>query len=433
MKKNYQKNATSAMAPVLPEAVSIAMAELAGDVQEGLLAMAVGTGLQVMAAMMNADVEAVCGPKGRHDPGRCAVRHGTGDGSVTLGGRRVPVTRPRVRAVDGTGELPVASYELFSQTEVLGRMAMERMLAGLSTRRYPAGLEPVGQRVERAARSTSKSAVSRRFVAATETALVELLAAPLGELDLVALMIDGVHFGEHLCVVALGIGIDGVKHPLGLAEGSTENTAVVTDLLTGLRDRGLDTSRAIFVGIDGGKALRAAVVRVFDHPVIARCQLHKIRNVADKLPDRLAATVTKRMRQAYHADSALLAEAQLEALAKELERTHPGAAGSLREGLAETLTVLRLGVSPTLARTLRSTNCIESMISIARTHSRNVKNWQNGTMALRWCAAGMIEARGQFRRVNGHLHLPALRTALDAHVAAETVGVIRHDEPVIAA
>jgi putative transposase len=433
VKKNYQKNAASAMAPVLPEAVSIALAELAGDVQEGLLAMAVGTGLQVMAAMMNADVEAVCGPKGKHDPGRGAVRHGTGDGSVTLGGRRVPVTRPRVRAVDGTGELPVASYELFSRTEVLGRMAMQRMLAGLSTRCYPAGLEPVGKRVEESAGSTSKSAVSRRFVAATETALVELLAAPLHELDLVALMIDGVHFGEHLCVVALGIGIDGVKHPLGLVEGSTENTSVVTDLLTGLRDRGLDTTRPIFVGIDGGKALRAAVVRVFDHPVIARCQLHKIRNVADKLPNRLAATVTKRMRQAYHADSALLAEAQLEALAKELERTHPGAAGSLREGLAETLTVLRLGVSPTLARTLRSTNCIESMISIARTHSSNVKNWQNGTMALRWCAAGMIEARGQFRRVNGHLHLPALRAALDAHIAAETVGAIRHDEPVIAA
>jgi putative transposase len=150
---------------------------------------------------------------------------------------------------------------------------------------------------------------------------------------------------EHLCVVALGIGIDGVKHPLGLAEGSTENTSVVTDLLTGLRDRGLDTSRPIFVGIDGGKALRAAVVKVFDHPVIARCQLHKLRNVADKLPDHLASTVTKRMRAAYHAESALAAEAQLEALAKELQRTHPGAAASLREGLAETLTVLRLGVT----------------------------------------------------------------------------------------
>ncbi|HEX7428741.1 MAG TPA: IS256 family transposase [Mycobacterium sp.] len=418
---------------MLPEAVSIAMAELAGDVQEGLLAMAVGTGLQVMAALMNADVEASCGPKGKHDPGRSAVRHGTEAGSVTLGGRRVPVKRPRMRAADGRGELPVPAYELFSRTEVLGRMAMQRMLAGLSTRRYPAGLEPVGKRVEESAGSTSKSAVSRRFVAATETALGELLAAPLGELDLVALLIDGVHFGEHLCVVALGIGIDGVKHPLGLVEGSTENTSVVTDLLTGLRDRGLDTTRPIFVGIDGGKALRAAVVKVFDHPVIGRCQLHKLRNVADKLPEHLAATVTKRMRAAYHAESAILAEAQLEALAKELQRTHPGAAASLREGLTETLTVLRLGVPPTLARTLRSTNSIESMISIARNHSTNVKNWQNGNMALRWCAAGMIEARGQFRRVNGHLHLPALRAALDAHVAAETVGAIRHDDNVIAA
>jgi hypothetical protein len=434
--KNYQKKTPMTSAELrlaLPETVSVAMAEIAENVQDGLLALAVGAGLQVMATMMAEDVSAVCGPKGKHDPARTAVRHGTEAGSVTLGGRRVPIERPRVRASDGSGELPVPAYELFSSTEVLGRMAMERMLGGLSSRRYPVGLEPVGQRVERSARSTSKSAVSRRFVAATETALGELLSADLSGLDLVALMIDGVHFGEHLCVVALGIGIDGVKHPLGLAEGSTENTSVVTDLLTGLRDRGLDTTRPILVGIDGGKALRAAVIRVFDHPVIQRCQLHKLRNVADKLSDHLASTVTKRMRAAYHAESAIVAEAQLEALAKELERTHPGAAASLREGLAETLTVLRLGVSPTLARTLRSTNSIESMISIARNHSMNVKNWQNGTMALRWCAAGMNEASKQFRRVNGHLHLPALRAALDAHVAAQTVGALRHDEPVIAA
>ena len=179
--------------------------------------------------------------------------------------------------------------------------------------------------------------------------------------------------------------------------------------------------------------MRAAVTRVFDHPVIARCQLHKLRNVTDRLPDRLASTVAKRMRAAYRADSALAAQAQLEALAKELDKTHPGAAASLREGLTETLTVLRLGVPPTLARTLRSTNSIESMISIARDHSRNVKNWQSGNMALRWCAAGMAEAGKQFRRVNGHLHLTALRRALNEHVAAETVGTIRHDEPVIAA
>ena len=383
--------------------------------------------------MMDADVAAACGPKGKHDPNRSAVRHGTEKGSVTLGGRRVPVERPRMRAIDGSGELPVPSYELFTSTEVLGRLAMQKMLAGISTRGWQAGLEPVGEQAERAASATSKSAVSRRFVKATETALTELLARPLAELDLVALMLDGVHFGEHVCVVALGIGIDGTKHPLALVEGDTENSTVVTDLLTGLRDRGLDTARPILVVIDGAKALRAAVTRVFDHPVIARCQIHKLRNVADRLPDHLAATVTKRMRQAYHAETALTAQAQLEALARELDRTHPGAAASLREGLAETLTVLRLGVPPTLARTLRSTNSIESMISISRTHARNVKHWQSGNMALRWCAAGMAEAGKQFRRVNGHLHLAALRRALDEHVATETVGAIRHDEPVIAA
>ena len=247
------------------------------------------------------------------------------------------------------------------------------------------------------------------------------------------MMVDGVHFGDHLCVVALGIGIDGTKVPLALVEGSTENTTTVTDLLVGMRERGLDTSKPILVGIDGAKALAAAVKRVFDHPVIQRCQLHQQRNVTDRLPDDLGAVVGKRMRRAYHADTALAASAQLEALARELERTHPGAAGSLREGLEETLTVLRLNVPPSLARTLRSTNAIESMISIARTHSRNVKNWQNGNMALRWCAAGMIEARGQFRRVNGHLHLATLRTALNEHVAAMTVGAVSHDEPVIAA
>ena len=235
---------------------------------------------------------------------------------------------------------------------------------------------------------------------------------------------------HHLCVVPLGIGIDGTKVPLALVEGSTEKTTTVTDLLVGMRERGLDPSTPILVGIDGGKALHAGIMAVFDHPVIQRCQAHKCRNVANRLPDDLAKTVTKKMRAAYQAPSAIIAEAQLEALARELEHTHPGAAGSLREGLAETLTVLRLGVPPTLARTLRSTNCIESMISICRNHSTNVKNCQSGDMALRWCAAGLVEAGKQFRRVNGHLHLPVLRAALQRHVAEQTVGAKRHDETV---
>ena len=247
-------------------------------------------------------------------------------------------------------------------------------------------------------------------------------------------MVDGVHFGAHLCVVALGIDAEGAKHPLALVEGSTENTTTVRGLLVGLRERGLATTRPVLVVIDGAKALTKAVTEVFDAPVIQRCQLHKIRNVRDHLPERLRGPVEARMRKAYHAESALDAHAQLEAVAKELEWTHPGAAASLREGLAETLTVLRLDVPPTLARTLRSTNAIESMISICRRHSRNVTHWQSGTMALRRCAAGMLEAGKQFRRVNGHLHLPALRTALTRHVdQLETVGASGQNETVNAA
>jgi putative transposase len=431
VRKDYQNREIDTSQPAVPERVSVALDELAGELREGLLAFAVGTGLQVMAALMDEDVTAVCGPKGRHDADRVGVRHGHERGSVSLGGRRIPVQRPRMRAADGSGELPVASYELFSGTEVLGRMALERMLSGLSTRRYPVGLEPVGTRTEQTATATSRSAVSRRFVAATETALADLLAADLSGLDLVALMVDGVHFGEHTCIVALGIDIDGIKHPLSLVEGSTENATLVTELIVGLRERGLDVTRPILAVLDGSKALRRAVLDVFDRPVIARCQLHKIRNVQDKLPQKLRSVVAARMRRAYHADSALAAEAELSALAAELDRTHPGAAASLREGMGETLTVLRLRVPPTLARTLRSTNAVESMISICRTHSANVKRWRDGQMALRWCAAGMAEAGKQFRRVNGHLHLRALRDTLNK--VTEPVGATGHDETVNAA
>jgi putative transposase len=431
--KKYQKNEFETSTLAVPEQVSVAMGEIAADLREGLLALAVGAGLQVMQQLMEADVTAACGPRGKHDPDREASRHGSEQGSVTLGGRRVPVSRPRARAVDGSGEVPVPAYELFSSTELMGRMALERMLAGVSTRAYPVALEPVGAQVEADGTSTSKSAVSRKFVAMTETALADLLAADLSGVDLVALMIDGVHFADHLCVVALGIGIDGTKHPLALVEGSTENTTLVRGLLVGLRDRGLDVTKPILVVLDGAKALSAAVKEVFDHPVIGRCQLHKLRNVQDHLPEKLRGLVGRRIRTAYHADSALAAQTQLEALAEELDKSHPGAAGSLREGLAETLIVLRLGLPPTLARTFRSTNAIESMIGICRHHSRNVKRWRDGQMALRWCAAGMIEASSQFRRVNGHLHLPALRTALHRHVGAETVSNDCNDQQVSAA
>ncbi len=214
MNQKYQKStcdAPGAHGLTVPEHVTVAMAQIAGNMREGLLALAVGAGLQVMSAMMEADVTMLAGVKGKHDSDRAAVRHGHEHGSVTLGGRRVRVDRPRVRTVDGSGELPVPAYELFSSSEILGPMAMDRMLAGLSTRRYQIGLEPVGQQVGAVARSTSRSAVSRKFVAQTETALAELLSADLSSLDLVALMIDGVHFAESCCVVTLGIDLQGTR------------------------------------------------------------------------------------------------------------------------------------------------------------------------------------------------------------------------------
>ena len=420
MPKDTHRTTTSDRAELqLPEQVTVAVAELAGAAREGLLALAVGTGLQVLEALLAEDVARLVGPKGRHNPDRAAVRHGSESGQVTLGGRRVRVRRPRVRTADGTGELPVPTYQAFAATDLLGQLALERMLAKLSTRRYRAGLEPVGAGVESTAMGTSKSAISRRFVAATEHALAELLAADLTGLDLVALMVDGIRVAEHCCVVALGITLDGTKIPLGLVEGATENATVVTEVLAGLRERGLEVTRPILVVIDGAKALRRAVTDVFDHPVIQRCQLHKLRNVVDRLPDALASVVAKRMRAAYRNPDPLVAQAELEALARELDRSHPGAAASLREGLDETLTIGRLGVPPTLARTLRSTNSIESMIEICRDHAANVKRWQDGQMVLRWVAAGMGEAAKQFRRVNGHLHLPALQAALDQTIATD--------------
>ena len=304
--------------------------------------------------------------------------------------------------------------KLPSTTELLGEVALERMMAKLSTRRYGAGAwDWLGPRSTPPASGTSRSAVSRRFVQMTERALDEMMHADLSELDLVASMIDGFISRSISASWRWGSAIDGTKIPLGVVEGSTENTTVVKALLSDLRERGLDVCRPILVVIDGAKALASAVRQIFDRPVVQRCQLHKVRNVERHLPKALAATVTKKIHAAYRDPDPLHAEAALEALARSLDKAHPGAAGSLREGLGETLTVNRLDVSPTLARTLRSTNAIESMIEICRDHSSNVKRWRDGQMALRWCAAGMAEAAKQFRRVNGHLHLAVLRVVLD--------------------
>jgi transposase-like protein len=398
---------------VLPERVQEALGELVGAAKEGLLALSVGVGLGVLTELMEEEVDDVVGPKGKHDSDRTAVRHGHENGEVTLGGRRVEVRRPRVRTAEGDAEVQLSTYEHFADRDPLGRVVLERMLAGVSTRRYRRTQEPVGEQVEHAARSTSKSAVSRTFVERTREALSELMARQLGDLRLAVMMLDGLELKGRMMIVALGITTEGAKIPLGLWEGSTENATVATALLSDLVERGLDPEQGMLFVLDGSKALRKAVRSVFGEVPVQRCLWHKERNVLKHLPERDRPPVKARMRRAWRETDYQRALEQLAQLADELEYTHPGAAGSLREGMEETLTVIRLGIKGKLRRTLESTNPCESMIDTVRTTQRNVKHWSSGEMGLRWTAAGMLEAEKQFRKVIGYTDLPRLAIAIE--------------------
>lgn len=355
----------------LPEQVQVSLAELAGRAKEGLLAFAVGVGLEVFRTLLEEDVTALVGPKGRHNPDRTAYRHSVERSSVALGGRRVPVERQRVRSTSGE-ELTLATWAAFAGDDLLAEMATERMLHGLSSRRYEVGLEPVGE-VE--ASGTSKSAVSRRFVAMTRTALGELLARDLSEFRLCALFGDGIELAGHTVVVAVGIDQDGKKHVLGLKEGSTENATVCAGLLSDLVERGLDVSEGILLVLDGGKGWRKAVRDCFgQQALVQRCRLHKERNVIGYLPDHLHPEVRRRLRRAWGKQDYQQALDALEAVARWLEGLgHPSAAASVRGGMEETLTINRLGIPPKLSVSLFSTNIVESAISVGRTVMGNVK------------------------------------------------------------
>jgi putative transposase len=411
----------------LPPGVQAALGELVNAAKDGLLALSVGVGLGVLAEMMEAEVTEVVGPKGKHDPDRTAKRHGHEDGQVTLGGRRVQVNRPRVRTVDDEHEVPLRTYRHFADRDPLTRLVMEQMLAGVSTRRFVRTREPVGQQIADQERSVSKSAVSRQFVTRTTEHLQALMSRRLDDVRLAVLMLDGIDLKGRTNVVALGITTDGVKIPLGLWEGSTENAAVATALLSDLVDRGLDVEQGVLCVLDGGKALRKAVRDVLGvHTPVQRCIRHKERNVLDHLAERDRPPIKLRLRAAWAETSHEVAVEKLTRLASELERSHPGAAASLREGLEETVTLTRLGIRGALKRTLESTNPIESMIECVRRSSRNVKRWQNGDMALRWTAAGMLEAERQFRRIIGHANLAKLAVAVERDIARHHQNVAAH-------
>jgi putative transposase len=407
----------------LPLRVQEALGELAGAAKDGLLALSVGVGLGVLSEMMEAELDEVVGQKHATLRERAAVRHGHEEGEVTLGGRRVAVKRPRARTPDGEHEVPLATYAYFADRDPLSRVVLEQMLAGVSTRRFSRTREPVGGDVAASERSTSKSTVSREFVARTGEHLTALMSRSLSDLRLAALMLDGIELKGRCCVVALGVSTEGVKIPLGLWDGSTENKTVTVHLLADLVERGLDIEQGVLVVLDGSKALRAAVDEVFGPVPVQRCIRHKERNVLEHLPERDRSLVKARLRKAWASDNHQIALDALQLLAGELAHSHPGAASSLREGLQETLTLTRLGVRGKLKNTLASTNPIESMIGTVRRTSRNVKRWQNGDMCLRWTAAGMLEAETQFRKIIGYSDLAKLALAVERDPATHRASV----------
>ncbi len=375
-------------------------------------------GMAVATAMLEEEVERLCGPRYSRGEG-LASRWGVGPGEAVLGGRRVKLERPRVRR-EGK-EVPLTAYEQFQVEDPLTERAVEQMLVGVSTRKYARSLEPVTPSLEEL--GTSKSAVSRRFVAKTAAQLEVTLSESLADRQWAALMVDGIYFGEHLILIVLGIDEGGDKHLLGFREGTTENQTVCKELLADVVARGVPADRSILVVIDGGKGLRRAVTDVFGQfALVQRCRVHKRRNVLEHIPEGERGQVRAAMNQAYKTPSYETALRLLQNLARTLAKKHPSAAASLREGMEETLTVTRLGLTGALSRTLETTNPIENLNGGVRRVGGRVKRCRDGGMALRWVATAALEAARKFRRLKGHRDMHKLLAALRARDAG-----LKHD------
>ena len=393
------------------------------NMENSLFDLCVDTGRQVLGAMMEQDREELCGPRWKHDPDRSAGRSGSTKSEVTLGGRRIPISRPRVRSQAGK-EMELPSFTFAANRDPLDRHTLNAVACGISNRKYARSLDPLPGGIED--RSTSKSSVSRRYVAMTTKQMTRWLTMPLGDRHFPIVMIDGIHLGDHLVLIALGIDFEGKKQVLGLREGHTENGRVAKALLRDLVERGLCPERARLFIIDGALALSSAIRTVFGSlGVIHRCQIHKERNILGHLPERMHASVKSVLREAWNLHDAVVAKRRLERLASSLEAKYPGAAASVREGLDETLTLQRLGVGGRLYTKLRTTNAIENLNSGVATYARNVKRWQGGRMVVRWVSAAIGEAEKKFRRVQGWRDIEKLVKALDVFEAKEEAAAER--------
>lgn len=397
---------------------SLPVAGVLRDVRSAFFGLCINAGKAVLGAMMEAERTALCGPKGVPDPTRAAYRGGRTRSRVTLGGRQIAVSRPRARYL-GVGEASLPSYEWAQARDPLDAATMASIAAGVSCRRYRSTLDELPLDQDEAL--VSKSSVSRRFVALSAKQLQAWLSRPIST-PMIVVMIDGIHFRDRVVLVALGFDVQGRKHVLGIREGSTEKTQVVRSLLSDLIDRGLAADTPRLWVIDGGKALRRAIVDLFGgSALIQRCQEHKRRNVLDHLPEDLHASVGRAMRDAWQSQDPALARRQLERLAHSLARNHPGAASSLREGLDETLTLIHLGIDEALYRTFRTTNPIENLNGRIASYTRNVKRWQGGEMVLRWIACALEDAARGFRAVRGYRDMKRLVAAIAKRVTDSVV------------
>ena len=379
-------------------------------------------GISTLSRMMEEDASALSGPRYRHDKTKEGQRWGTTKGKLGFHGGKVEIERPRVRSRAGR-ELALPSWEAALEEDFLKQWAMNLMLINVSTRRFSRAVRlPEGDVGAAAGSGVTKSAVSRRFVALSAARMEAWMACDLSGLDLLAIQIDGLHVKQELVLLAaVGIDAEGNKHPLAVIEGASENAAVVQALLDNLIERGLDPKVCRLFIVDGAKALTKAIRATFGrHTPIQRCQIHKGRNILERLPKALHGSVRKVLRQAWDLDDEKKAKTLILNLARRLELEAPGVAASIVEGLDEILTVTRLGLPKELRRSLACTNIVENMMGTIRRVCRNVKRWRNAAMALRWTAAGMLEAQKGFRRLKAYKQLPALRAALLEHQAKHT-------------
>jgi len=389
--------------------------------QDSLEALALELGLLVAAGLLEDEVTRLCGRRYERRPDRTCTRYGHQRGTATLAGQKIALGRPRVRRTDGSGEVALETYARLQAPDAMPRAVLRHMVRGVSTRDYEQVID-----MARDGFGVAKSSVSRDFVRASAAEVRALAERRFDGEHFPAIMIDGVEYAGETMIVALGISADGTKRVLGPRQGATENAAVCVALLEDLQARGLDTSRPVLLVLDGARALHAAAKRVWgSNAVIQRRQVHKTRNVKAHVPEKHHAELDRRLSEAYQETSYETAETSLEATARWLERINPDAAASLREGLEETLTVVRLGLAGALRRTLATTNPIESALSVTRRVTARVTRWRDGDMRRRWCVAGLLRAESKFRRIKGHRAMPLLIKALEAITRGQPPGTER--------